>query len=74
MIKDRYGVVHNETRIEFEKTFQIPYGYEYVSFTYDLSKKECDKKGQGYVVDQITYDPSVTFGDTNKREIIYTSG
>lgn len=73
MIKDRYGVVHNEKRNEFEKTFQISYGYEFVSFTYGDAKKECDKKGKGYVVDEIKYDPSF-YGDTNKRQIIYISG
>jgi len=73
MIKDRYGVVQDEDRNEFEKTFQIPFGYKFVSFDYSDAKKECDKLGKGYVVDQITYDPSF-YGDTNKRQIIYTSG
>lgn len=72
MIKDRYGVVHNDNRIKFEKDFQIPYGYSFVSFDYDEAKKECDKLGKGYVVDKISYDPSVSFGDTTQRQIIYT--
>ena len=72
MIKDRYGVVHDADRIEFEKTFQIPYGYKFVSFKYDDAKKECDKEGKGYVVDEITYDPAL-LGDTNKRRIIYSN-
>jgi len=70
MIKNRYGVVNDEDRNEFEKTFQIPYGYKYVSFNYEDAKKECYKAGKGYVVDEIVYDPSL-LGDTNKRQIIY---
>ena len=73
MIKNRYGVVQNEDRNEFEKTFQIPYGYKYVSFDYEDAKKECEKAGKGYVVDEITYDPAL-LGDTNKRQIIYITG
>jgi hypothetical protein len=71
MIKNRYGVVHDADRNEFEKAFQIPYGYKYVSFKYEDAKKECDKLGNGYVVDEIVYDPSL-LGDTNKRQIIYS--
>ena len=34
MIKDRYGVVDEAERMKMEKKFQVPFGYDFVTFNY----------------------------------------
>jgi len=67
MIKDRYGVVHEEQRNEYEKKWQVPYGYKFISFNYREAEDMCKTNGEGYVVEKI----STTSERTNERNIIY---
>lgn len=67
MIKDRYGVVNEEERDKYEKKWQIPCGYKFVSFNYREAEDICKGFGDGFVVEQI----SSSFGKTNERQIIY---
>ncbi len=67
MIKDRYGVVNLEDREEFEKKFQLPFGYKFVSFNYREAEDICKVNGKGYVVEKITSTHVID----NEREIIY---
>jgi len=62
-MKDRYGVVHDQDRIEYEKKWQVPYGYRFISFDYKEAKDICKSNGEGYAVEKIS--------SGNEREIIY---
>lgn len=67
MIKDRYGVVNDEERDKYEKKWQIPCGYEFISFNYKKAEDFCKDAGKGFVVERI----SSHYGKTNERQIIY---
>lgn len=68
-MKERYGVVNDAERIEFEKEFQMPFGYELVTFNYREAETLCKKQGKGFVVDRIT---DISDGEY-ERETIYES-
>jgi hypothetical protein len=67
MIKDRYGVVNDEERNEFEKKYQLPFSYKLVTFNYREAEIACRDLGNGYVVDKI----STTKEAETVREVIY---
>lgn len=69
MIKDRFGVVHENDRRKFEKKYHLPFGHHSVSFTQRISEEICKELGDGYVVEKI----STTFDRINESEIIYRS-
>ena len=62
-MRDRYGVVHEEKRNEFEKKYQLQAGYDFISFDFKEAKEYCRQAGEGYVVEKVS--------DGNQREIIY---
>jgi hypothetical protein len=67
MIKDRYGVVFEEERSEFEKKYQLPFGYKLVTFNLEKAALKCRELGEGHVVEKI----SSSYGRINAREIVY---
>lgn len=67
MIKDRYGVVDEAERMKMEKKFQVPFGYDFVTFNYRQAEDTCKASGKGYIVEKI----STSFNRVNEREIIY---
>lgn len=62
-MRDRYGVVNEEKRNEFEKKYQLQGSYDYISFDFKEARDYCRQAGEGYVVEKISSE--------NKREIIY---
>lgn len=67
MIKDRFGVVNEAERMDFEKKYQIPFGYELVTFNYRKAEEACTTLGKGHIVEKISTD----FNRQNAKEIIY---
>jgi len=70
MIADRYGVVNELERMKHEKTFHVPFGYEFISFNYRQAENECKIKSKGvkgYVVEKISTD----FNRINATEVVY---
>jgi hypothetical protein len=68
MIKERFGVVNELTRAEYEKEWQIPMGYEFVSFDKEKAITMCKEfKGHGYIVERIT----TSAYSQNDKEIVY---
>lgn len=67
----RYGVVNVVDRAKFEKIWQVPFGYTYMSFdkgeAIDICRK---KKNNNWVVEKIFH----TNDDTNRKVEIYRSG
>lgn len=67
MIKERYGVVNEEARTQYEKEWQIPMGYKFVTFDQKMAETVCRDLGKGYIVERIT---SSAYSQ-NDREIVY---
>jgi len=70
MIADRYGVVNEIERMKQEKTFHVPFGYDFISFNYRQAEDECRKKAKGvkgYIVEKISTD----FNRVNAKEVVY---
>ena len=67
MIKDRYGVVHEEERNTYEKEWQMNFGYKFVTFNYREAEDICKGFGKGYIVEKISTTPN----RINERTIIY---
>lgn len=61
-MKDRYGVVHDEKRNEFEKIWQLQAAYDFISFDFNEARDYCRSAGEGYVVEKIS---------TSEREVIF---
>jgi len=63
----RYGVVNVKNRVQYEKTFQIGYGYEFTSFNEFDAIKYCKKqKDPNVIVERIFNTPKAV---NNKKEI-----
>lgn len=53
-MRDRYGVVNEEKRNEFEKIWQLQAAYDFISFDSKEARDVCREKGEGYVVEKIS--------------------
>lgn len=62
-MKDKYGVVHDEQRNEFEKKWQLQAAYDFISFDFKEARDNCRSAGEGYVVEKIS--------TSGEREIIF---
>ena len=69
-MKPIYAMVNIDERDEFEKHFQIPYGYSqcYMTYDFDLAIRVFDNLSDGekevYVIESV---------DSEGREIVYSS-
>lgn len=53
-MKDRFGVVNGKERDRYEKYWQIPFGYEFITFDRDKAIDYCQKtKNPDMIVEQI---------------------
>jgi len=67
----RYGVVDVVGRKEFEKEWQLPYGYSHVTYNEQDAINYCRKlNNANFIVEEI-YDTVLA---TNLKEEIYRSG
>lgn len=57
-MKPRYVVVHEAERDDFEKEYQLPYGYGGLDIYFDLEEAidEASYYGIGYVVEEVSED------------------
>lgn len=54
MIKDRFGVVDVVTREKYEKEYQLPYGYQFISYDETEAITECRRlKNDSFIVERI---------------------
>lgn len=67
----RYGVVNDVNRNDYEKEWQLPYGYSHLTYDKQEAIAHCrDLKNSDFIVEEI-YDTA--FG-TNFKNEIYRSG
>lgn len=62
----RYGVVDPGIRAKYEKKYQVPYGYDHISFDEEKAISLCRKKRKGFIVEKV-FD--TVFSKNNKIEI-----
>lgn len=67
----RYGVVHDERRVAYEKKWQIPCGYAFTTYNQDHAITNCRKRGKGWVVEKIFNMPNRTI---NFKTIVFRGG
>jgi hypothetical protein len=68
----RYAVVNETDRINYEKQWQLPKGYEFISYDPEKAISICrGKKGNGWVVEKIFNIPD---GVVNYKSIIFRGG
>lgn len=67
----RYGVVNVVERAKYEKEWQVPFGYNYISYDETDAISVCrKKKGSNWVVEKI-YN---TNDDINRKTEIFRGG
>lgn len=67
----RYGVVNDLDRIAFEKKWQIPAGYDHITYDQTEATVMCRKKGKGWVVEKIFNMPNKV---VNFKTVIFRGG
>jgi len=70
-INVRFGVVHDEDRASYEKKWQVPYGYSFISYNQEAAINNCRKRGNGWVVEKIFTLPNKV---VNFKTIIFRGG
>ncbi len=69
ILNERFGVVDVVARENYEKLYQIPYGYAFMSFSEKGAIRFCkESKNENFIVEKI-YDTST--GGNNLKEEIY---
>lgn len=67
----RYGVVNVVERAKYERLYQVPYGYHFMTFNEAEAITACrKKKNPNWVVEKIFH----TNDDVNKTHEIFRSG
>ena len=67
----RYGVVNVKERMEYEKMFHIPYGYELTTFDERDAINYAKKQKNANVIVERIFDTSVA---VNNKEEVFRSG
>lgn len=72
-VNERFGVVDEEKRAMYEKEFQVPFGYDYITFDREEAIKHCKSlrtpsaRSKKIIVERIYNTMEVQ----NKKEVIY---
>ncbi len=74
-MKERFGVINQVDRAKYEKHYQVPFGYDYMSFDKKQAIAYCkalkgDPRYPNFIVERI-YDTPDT---SNNREEIFRGG